>query len=244
MGKNLDATIKPEKQHTNPIKGSIGKPCIGQGSAGLKRKRPDPINQTIFIPSELSQKIPGQTKMETRKTNYVHSKDPTYSINNVDEGMTHTRPLIPDVPFHPSPTYRASPKPIRSNVPRSQESSQSSPSSENVSSDISVDFKENSLFQEGIISKAYQRLDKSFFQEPQELNDLINTGNLIQDFLPKQADIDKILKVIQRKVLKGTHLPIEVKEIHAVYLNSPHFKDIYLYLAQNKLPNSKAAIRR
>ena len=34
-------------------------------------------------------------------------------------------------------------------------------------------------------------------------------GNLIQMFWPKQADIDKILKVIQRKVLKGTHLLVE-----------------------------------
>ena len=42
-------------------------------------------------------------------------------------GMTHTRPLIPDVPFHPGPTYRPPPKTIRSNVPRSQESLQSSP---------------------------------------------------------------------------------------------------------------------
>ena len=24
-----------------------------------------------------------------------------HTINNVDTGMTHTRPLIPDVPFHP-----------------------------------------------------------------------------------------------------------------------------------------------
>ena len=37
-------------------------------------------------------------------------------------------------------------------------------------------------------------------------------GNLIQKFLPKQADIDRILKVIQRKVLKGTHLPGEVRD--------------------------------
>ena len=47
MGKNLDPNIKPEKQHANPIKGSIDMPYIGQGRAGLKRKRPDPINQTI-----------------------------------------------------------------------------------------------------------------------------------------------------------------------------------------------------
>ena len=36
----------------------------------------------------------------------------------------------------------------------------------------------------------------------------------------------------------------EVKEILDGYLSSPHFKDIYLYLAQNKLPTSKAAIRK
>ena len=73
---------------------------------------------------------------------------------------------------------------------------------------------------------------------------MINTGNLIQKFLPKQTDIDKILKVIQRKVLKSTHLPVEIKEIQAGYLNSPYFKDIYLYLAQNKLPSSKTVIRK
>ena len=155
--------------------------------------------------------------------------------------MTHTRPLIPDVPFHPGPAYRPPPKTIRSNMSRSQENSQSLPSTENISPDINLDFEENSPFQEGIISEAYQRPHKSFFQEPQDLSNLINTGNLIKFFSSKQADIDKILKVIQRRVLKDTHLPVEIKEIQAGYLNSSHFKDIYLYLAQNTLPTSKAA---
>ena len=35
-----------------------------------------------------------------------------------------------------------------------------------------------------------------------------------------------------------------IKEIQAGYLTSSYFKDIYLYLAQNKLPSSKAAIRK
>ena len=50
--------------------------------------------------------------------------------------------------------------------------------------------------------------------------------------------------MIQRKALKGTHLPVEIKEIQTGYLNTPYFKDIYLYLAQNKLPSSKATIRK
>ena len=57
-------------------------------------------------------------------------------------------------------------------------------------------------------------------------------------------DIDKILKMIQRKVMKGTHLPIKIKEIQVCYLYSPYFKDLYLYLSQNKLPTSKSAIRK
>ena len=35
-----------------------------------------------------------------------------------------------------------------------------------------------------------------------------------------------------------------IKEIQARYLGSSYFKDIYLYLAQNRLPAKKAAIKR
>ena len=62
--------------------------------------------------------------------------------------------------------------------------------------------------------------------------------------MPKQTDIDKILEIIRKKVLKGTHLPLMIKEIQAGYLNSSYFKDIYVYLAQNRLPAKKALIKR
>ena len=55
----------------------------------------------------------------------------------------------------------------------------------------------------------FQRLDKSFFQEPKELGDLRHKGNLVHKYLLKQMDIDRILKIIKRKVLKGTHSPIK-----------------------------------
>ena len=47
-----------------------------------------------------------------------------------------------------------------------------------------------------------------------------------------------MLEVIQRKVMKGTHLLVKSKEIQTGYLNSLYFKDLYLYLSQNKLPSS------
>ena len=99
-------------------------------------------------------------------------------------------------------------------------------------------------FQEGIISEIYERPDNSYVQEPQELKDLIDTTKLIQKYLPKQMDIDKILDIIKRKVLKGTHLPLTVKEIQAGYLTSPYFKDLYLFLSQNKLPSKRLAIKK
>ena len=57
-------------------------------------------------------------------------------------------------------------------------------------------------------------------------------------------NIDKILKVIQRKVLKGTHLLVKIKEIQAGYLHSLYFKHLYLYLSENKLPSCKMSIKR
>ena len=39
-------------------------------------------------------------------------------------------------------------------------------------------------------------------------------------------------------------MPVEVKEIQADYLHSPYFKDLYLYLLQNRIPSSKSAIRK
>ena len=77
-----------------------------------------------------------------------------------------------------------------------------------------------------------------------DLESLVNTNRLVPNVLPKWEDIDKILKIIQQTVLKGMHLSVTVKQIQAEYLSSSYFKDIYLYLAQNKLPCSKASIKK
>ena len=162
MGKNLDPNLKPEKQHTISKQGSMERPCIGQGRAGMKRRRPDPINQPINQPSDLSQKISGRTEIETGKTNQVHTKDLMHSINNVSGRMTNITPLIPDVPFHPGLVYKPPPKPIKQDASNPQ-GSQSSTNIEDINPNVNLDFKENSPFQEGIMYETFQSLDKSFF---------------------------------------------------------------------------------
>ena len=114
-----------------------------------------------------------------------------HSINNVSGKMTNKNPLILDVPFHPGPVYRPPPKPIKQDMSYPQ-SSQSSTNIEDINPNINFDFEENSPFQEGVKSKIFQRPDKSFLQEPKELGDLINKGNLVHKYLPKQTDIEAL----------------------------------------------------
>ena len=224
VGKELNPNLRPEKQHAMSKKGMTEKLCIGQGRAGLRRKHaPDCIDQ----PFDVTRRIPERSKMVTGITNNLQHTSATH-----DRGINNDKSFSPDVLLH---------LPHRS-LPRQQNVEKVIPNNDNSGSHL--DIEENSPFQEGIISETIQRLDKMFFQKPRSLDDIIDMGNLIHKFLPKQMDIDKILQIIQRKVLKGTHLPIEVKEIQTGYLHSPYFKDIYQYLSQNKLPHSKMAIKK
>ena len=207
-----------------PKKGMTEKLHIGQGRAGLRRKH---VPDCTYQPFDVTRRIPERSKTVTGITNNPQHRSTTH-----DRGVNNDKSFSPDVLLHP---------PHRS-LPRQQNVEKVIPN--NDISGNNLEIEENSPFQEGIISETIQRPDKMFFQKPKSLDDIIDMGNLIHKFLPKQMDIDKILQIIQRKVLKGTLLPIEVKEIQTGYLHSPYFKDIYQHLSQNKLPHSKMAIKK
>ena len=122
--------------------------------------------------------------MEKKVVTHPHFTAPVQSVSNPSTEAINRSPVTKDIPFYPDTTYRPPHKPIR--IPKSE-------GAENIDigQEINIDFEENSLFQ-GVISETHQRLDKSFFQESQESEGLVNTGNLLQIFLPKQADIGKI----------------------------------------------------
>ena len=85
--KSLNPNLRPKKQYTIPKQGNLERPHIGQGRARSKRKKPDPINQAINQPSNLSQEFHGRTKIETRKTNSMHT------TNNANDRMVNNNPL-------------------------------------------------------------------------------------------------------------------------------------------------------
>ena len=45
-------------------------------------------------------------------------------------------------------------------------------------------------------------------------------------------------------MLRDTNLCVDLRDLKAAYLTSPHFRDIYLYLLQNRLPLGKGAAKR
>ena len=109
----------------------------------------------------------------------------------------------------------------------------------NLGPEPNIDFEENSPHQEGITTETYVDPDQSYLEQPQELVKLVDSSKAVHKHLLQQADKDKILDIIKRKVLKGMHLPLTIKEIQAGYLTSSFFKYLYRYLAQNVMPHKR-----
>ena len=191
--KKLDPNVRPGKQHPLSKKEVTEGPHVGQGRAGLRRK---PEADCITQSSDVTGRILERSKIATGKTNI-----PQHTSATCDRGINNDKSFPPDVPLLPHPVHEPLQK--KHNITGPQD----------MKTEINLDIEENSPFQEGIILELIQRPDKSFFQNPRKLKDVISSDNLVHKFLPKQVDIDKILNVIQRKVLKNTHVPIEIKEI-------------------------------
>ena len=81
-----------------------------------------------------------------------------YKQHAHDRAINNSKPFLPDVPLHPDLLHKPS-------------SLQQNANKINQNPNINLDFEENSPFQEDIISETIQRLDKSFFQNPKELEE-------------------------------------------------------------------------
>ena len=216
--KGIDPNLKPEwlvRKSQKPVENSR-----------IEKEGTDPLEQRNQV---IEQVNTGQ-RDEIRKFQMEQSRE------NIPEQIYVPQKLI--IPMYPNQISNPTPK-LPERVTQNDRQADLE-----LNLEINKDFKENSPYQEEIISEIYQRPHKSQIVDPPELTDLVNSEKIAQKYLLKLADIDKILKVIQRKVLRGTHLPITIKEIQAGYLNCPYFKDLYLYLSQNKLPSSKGAMHK
>ena len=82
------------------------------------------------------------------------------------------------------------------------------------------------------------------FELPAPLQDVVDPSKVTHKFLPKQGEIDRLINQINKKVLRDTKLSMNLRDLKAAYSTSPHFRDIYLNLTQNKVPLGKGAAKR
>ena len=61
--------------------------------------------------------------------------------------------------------------------------------------------------------------------------------SIIHKHIPRQSDIDKIVRNIETCVIHRLELLIEAQDLIKAYQHSTHFHDIYQYITDGKLPS-------
>ena len=84
-------------------------------------------------------------------------------------------------------------------------------------------------------------LEIEYTQTPQALVPIDTPLSIICKHIPRQSDIDKIVKNIETHVIHSLELPIQAQDLVKVYQHSTHFCDIYQYIIDRKLPSSAKA---
>ena len=64
---------------------------------------------------------------------------------------------------------------------------------------------------------------------------------IIRNHIPRQSDIDKIVKNIETHVIHSLELLIQAQDLVKAYQHSTHFHDIYQYITDGKFPSSAKA---
>ena len=76
---------------------------------------------------------------------------------------------------------------------------------------------------------------------PQALVPIDTPLSIIHKHIPRQSDIDKIVKNIETCVIHSLELPIQAQDLVKAYQHSTHFPDIYQYIIDRKFPSSAKA---
>ena len=223
--KTLDPNIIPEKAHTTHTRGTAH--C---------HTTPRSIAQTPSFPTQTSRAQLASRKLVKKAIRTLNRPSATESRQTSNKVLP-TFDEEPELPSSVRPNTRQRHKERVSNTPRRQDSEDAPRHIEHIPYDPLLDLEGPSVIEKVKIVHRAPILEE--FQKHPKLDDLLVDDTVVQQFLPKQKDINKVFEQIQRKVLRQVHLPSSLRDLEAAYLASPHFRDIFIYLSQNKLPIHK-----
>ena len=83
--------------------------------------------------------------------------------------------------------------------------------------------------------------DIKYTQKFQPLVPVDTQLSIIRKYIPRQSDIDNIVKSIETHVIHGLKLPIQAQDLIEAYQTLVCFQDIYHYITDGKLPSGSKA---
>ena len=86
-----------------------------------------------------------------------------------------------------------------------------------------------------------QPLEIKYTQTPQALVPIDTPLSIIHKHIPRQSDIDKIVRNIETCIIHSLELLIQAQDLIKAYQHSTHFRDIYQYITDGKLPSGTKA---
>ena len=94
------------------------------------------------------------------------------------------------------------------------------------------------------VEAMFQPPDMKDFTLPQTLSETLQGKTILAQTMPRQVEIDRLMKQLNRKILTQTRFPSSLKDLEAAYCSSSAFKDIFQFLKYNKLPGNKTLAKK
>ena len=230
--KGVDPHVKPEKQ-------AAGSTSRSQAPIQTTTRQVDDVTSSLPTPMLTS---PGPDPAGNPKN---RSQNDISSAPLINQNMAHgTRipdPInVPTLTSRPDmPMAQLGPMPLM-NVPLQQ----SVRSEKDLEPAPEIDPNLETPLLEAQIEAMFRAPESEDFVLPPALSEHAKGKTMVAQNLPKQSDIDKLMKQLNRKILTQTRFQSSLKDLEGAYCNSAAFKDIDQFLRYNKLPTSRRLAKR
>ena len=238
--KPLDLNLKPEHQSKSKLPSIVGSGSPSKSPKKILTPKRSP-RKSVTISEQLPEEIP----MLNSDPKPVHIPDSVNPKTHTSRGaFTPTSRSLPPM----SPISNMAPRRVLSSIPEGNEGDDTRietlrrkfRKALNPTPIEGIDLG----YSEEVLDPQIRIPDQSDFELPTPLQDVVDPSKVTHKFLRKQGEIDRLINQINKKVFRDTKLSMNLRDLRAAYLTSPHFRDIYLNLNQNKVSLGKGAARR
>ena len=206
--------LKPEKQ-------AAGSSSRSQAHIQTRTREVDEVTSSSQPPM-LTSPGPDPAGNSTNKPQNKNISAPVINQNLVQGTRVYDPPNVPVLTTRSDiPIAQLGPMPLM-NVP----SQQIVRAEKDLEPAPEIDPNLETPLLEAQIEAMFRAPEPEDFVLPPALSKHAKGKTMVAQNLPKQSDIDKSLKQLNRKILTQTRFPSSLKDLEAAYCNSAAFKDI------------------